>query len=206
MRARRFSIDSRTLWIAAGLLLGFGYLVVATHYERAIRISIDHSKLLFEQTAANEKVIDDATRLRAAQGQVQSDLGRFGTARASGQMAGLLKLLDASAKDCRVRIVRVMPQAQPPPSPLTAIRGAQSEKLVGQPVDIGLRGKFRDILRLLGVLSERDVLIRIDSTKLTIENIPEGPNQAPELNATIHATLYNINNHYRLKAGLDETN
>ncbi len=194
-RGVRLSLDARTIALALLLVATATFVFINLRYERRIAASNRRSADLYARTAENRQVIAQIGRFRAAQRRVRSDLRRMAARRsAAATTAATLAGLDATARTYRVRIRAVLPGPE-------ATAGPATEPLRANVLTIHVRGRFRNILRFLVQVPAGGVPIEIDGAQLAPTSGIEPGTGQPLLDATIHATVYEISNSFHATGG-----
>ncbi len=182
----------RIVWIlAVGVLMG-GYYSVDSRYQRAIGLAGQQTQVLFEQTAANQRVVEQAAALRIEQRQVDADIARLGNDQSEAAVtASFLVALQRLGNQFHTQIAAVEPaRSAPSRAPGTPTRARSS--LDGIAVSIRAKGQFGDLLRFVEGLSHLGVLVAVSDTQLAISAGAATKPQAPTLDATVRATLYRL--------------
>ncbi len=189
------TIDSgsqvRIVWIIAVGVLLVGYYCVDFRYQRAIGLIGQQTQVLFEKTAANERIVSQAVRLRLEQQRVDTDMARLSKDQSEAAVtAAFLTSLQRIGNRSHTQILAVEPARSN--SSLAAAGSIAHDSLVGIPVSIRANGQFGDLLRFVEGLSHLGILLAVSDTQLSVSAGIGTRAQTPALDATIHATLYRI--------------
>lgn len=178
--------DVRAVWLLALCVLIGGSFYVQTQYQTAIALSHERTETLYRETVTNARIVRQASSLHAIQQRAQADLARIShDTSLSGTTASLLFMLHGSAATFDTRILEVQPGSAPPTA-------AVPKSLQATAVTIRVRGKFRDILGFVEDLSHHATLISVSDTEMAPANDSENGAAEPQLDATIHATMYRL--------------
>lgn len=173
---------TRVLWAAAALFAFGAAWQVQHHFERRIVQAQRAAESLYAMTSANERTIQEETRLRAARDAAERDLKHFGAAASlPSATAAVLEAFERQARSHRATVAAVTPAA--------SMRTLQTPGLLAMPVTVRVRGDFRDILALLVDMPERTPLVEIRRTQLAPSGKP-GTGAEPVLDAAIDVTMY----------------
>ncbi|HEY8296747.1 MAG TPA: hypothetical protein VIG32_01820 [Candidatus Baltobacteraceae bacterium] len=184
--------SARFVWLCAGLVLLAGYYPLGVRYQRAVDAAGEAAQGLYERASANERIIDQAVRLRHIESRVETDIARARPARAqaAGTAALLVSVAEVAAR-YHAHAISVAPAGDAPRPASDA--SEPPPPLVGSDVEIRLRGRFRDLLHCIEELSHHGVLLFISDTQLALGNqAADAVGSTPELEATVHATLYRL--------------
>lgn len=174
----------RAVWLLALLVFAFG---CRTIIAREATIATVHSTTeeLARRIDSNDAAIAQGATLRRQEQSAWLDLLRLsGDERPAVSVAEFLRRLVAVAAQFGVSVDSVTPGAAVPPQ-----KGASSA-LVAQPVVIEGRGKFRSIVRFIQEITRQKSLTGLESAQITVSPVPSI--HKPELDATIHVTLYRL--------------
>jgi len=187
---RRPGDDVRAVWLLAILIAGAGLYCIETRYEGAIRLAHDNTESLYRRMVANERIVQQAGVLRRLEAQAMRNLRRVSHETSlSVSTAALVATLDSSANLYHTEVTGLEPSqvqsSQAPP------KGADDRRLSATEITIRARGEFRNVLRFVEDLSHHATLISVSDTQLALAN-RENERPEPQLDATIHATLYRL--------------
>jgi hypothetical protein len=181
--------DTRLLWLLAFSVLCTGAFQVETRYPPAIAASHDRTEILYRQSVANARLVQEATALRGLQQRAQNDLLRVSHDTSPSQnVANLLLALQSAAVLYGTSVLAIETQG--------ASAGLQDSHerdpaLQASDLKIRLRGQFANILRFVANISHRSTLVSVSHTEMSVS--PDNRKTSePLLDATIHATLYRL--------------
>lgn len=181
----------RLLWCVAACEILVGYATIWQPSQVELSAIRTHAHDLYEQANMNEEKVRRAAQLKRAEERVRADLAHLGGQATSGSVtASALHLFDREAKTFRVDIRTILPELKSVSSPDD--RG----RLRGDPVTLGARGHFRDLVALLADLPRHDVLLEISDVELTAID-RGGAAPKPLLDATIRGKLYRVAERYQ---------
>lgn len=188
---RRPGDDVRAVWLLAVLIVTVGAYCIETRYERAIGLAHDRTEVLYRRMVANERIVQQAGSLRKLETQAMNDLRRVShDTSLSVSTAALVATLDRSANLYHTEVTGLEPSQGQTPS-LTAKGADDDRRLSATQITIRARGGFRNVLRFVENLSHHATLISVSDTQLVLAN-RENDEPEPQLDATIHATLYRL--------------
>lgn len=172
----------RITWMLTALVFfGLGLGLVWWPTSQTIEALKAQARSLYDEANQNESDVQRAPQLRAVARRVSDDVRKLsGQGSQSAVTAATLVLLyrESHAYDVDVRSIVPAPAASPGPS---------DNVLGGNPIEVEVRGRFRDILAFISDLPRHNVLIDVSDINLT----DRGEHSAkPVLGATIHATMY----------------
>jgi hypothetical protein len=182
--------DVRCLWLASILVLAFGAWVLNARYERSIAAAHEQTEYLYRETVANRRTISQAAALHAIERQAREDIGRISHERSlSTTTAELLDMLHHSSRDYRTQILGVVP------TQTSAAAGhvvEESRDLLATHLTIRAGGSFKNILVFVENLSHQSTLLDVADVELALAGGADQNVNEPDLEATIHATLYRL--------------
>lgn len=174
---------ARGLWLATALVAVAGYGLIVQPDERAISNLESHARILYDEANANDATVRRSWELHRIESRVDADLRRLsGQQSNEGATSSALRLLDAEAKRFNVSIRSVEPDA--------ANMIPASSELRGTAWNVGLRGRFRDVVSLIADLPVHDVLLEVGDVALAASS--RNVSLQPVLDVTLHATVYRI--------------
>lgn len=177
----------RIIWLVTALALVAGYACVWQPSQRDLTSIRARAHDLYERANSNEEVVRRSSRLKTIEARVRADLVALGgRASAARVTASALQVLDFESKAYRVDVRALTPDAS-----AAKAEAAGPERLVGQPMTIELRGRFRDVIALLADVPRHGVLFEIRTAELAADGRDREAAQPP-LRATIQTTLYRI--------------
>jgi Tfp pilus assembly protein PilO len=143
--------------------------------------------MLYDEANENEAEIRHAAQLHALAKRVTDDVRALsGRGSQSAAMAATLALLSGEARAFKIDVRSIVPTTAAPP--------VASSLLAGAPIEIDVRGHFRELLAFVSDLPRHNVLI--DVSDVSLDDDGDGA-PSPILSAKIHATLFR----YRGNAG-----
>jgi hypothetical protein len=182
--------DARLLWMLTALVAVGGYYAIDSHYQQAIGRAGEATQQLYERVAANSRIIREAGRLALVQARVRADIAAVTKDQSpAATTSALLMMLATSAKRFHVQVKAVEPAT---PASTGAVAAAPIDGLIGTDMTIRVRGRFRNLLGFVEDLSHHGVLLAITDTQLAVTGNNDANVPAPDLDATVHATLYRI--------------
>jgi Tfp pilus assembly protein PilO len=185
--------DVRALWLLAAAIVLGGMAFLHARYENAISASFARTESLYRETAATARLIRQAPRLETLYRQARGDLSRVSReVSLPAATANLLATLYASSRTLHTQVVDVEPGVTP----------NTPDELQATPLTIRVSGTFRNILRFVEDLSEHATLVSVSDTELALASGSQRAAIEPQLDATIHATLYRL----QLRASPEATN
>jgi Tfp pilus assembly protein PilO len=182
----------RITWMLTALVFfGVGMGLVWWPASRTIDAVKAQARALYDEANQNESDVQHATQLRAVAKRVSDDVRKLsGQGSQSAVTAATLALLyrESRSHSIDVRSIVPAPVASPGGTTTTSATGQPADKaLVGSPIEIDVRGRFRDILAFISDLPRQNVLIDVSDINL----VGRGDHSAkPVLGVTIHATIY----------------
>jgi len=176
----------RILWLAAAaVLFGLGVGVVWWPSAQDIAQMQAQAKNLYDGANANERVLRQAARMRAARARVAADVRALaGSETPNAATVRAIRLLDRRAKAFGLEIRAVVPALPPSPAPAAS---AQAGSLLGFPVEIDLRGTFRAVLAFTADIPRHDVLVEVRNLDLAAAGDRA---RKPVLDARLAVTVY----------------
>lgn len=183
----------RALWLLVIAVVAGGWFFVQTHFEDAITASHAQTELLYRQTVADARIVRQAPQLRQVQQRAQNDLARIShDSSLSASTANLLETLHASVKRFDSKVTGVEPGS----ATAAAGKSGKPDPLESAALTIHVRGSFRHILGFVEDLSHHATPIRVWDTELSLAHDASAASAEPQLDATIHATLYRLRQTY----------
>ncbi|HUA09828.1 MAG TPA: type 4a pilus biogenesis protein PilO [Candidatus Acidoferrales bacterium] len=176
----------RIVWLLTGaVFFGLGVGVVWWPNAQTIAAVSAQSRALYDEANQNEAEVRHAAQLRAVARQIAGDVRSLsGEGSQSAAMAATLALLgrEGRAFSVDVRSILPAPEASAMPSP-----GPAERALAGTPLEIDVRGSFRDILAFVSDLPRHDALIEVHELSLS-----DRGDRSPKhiLGASIYATVF----------------
>jgi Tfp pilus assembly protein PilO len=169
------------------MFFGLGLGVVWWPSSQTIGAIKAQAKTLYDEANQNEAEIRRATQLRAIAKRVSDDVRKLsGQGSSSALTAATLALIDRESRAHGIDVRSIAP-AVSEASPGTTKPQPADNALVGTPIEIDVRGHFRDLLAFISDLPRDDVLVDVSDVSL----VDNGSRSAkPVLGATIHATVY----------------
>lgn len=183
--------DLRALWLLVALVLCAGGYVVQTHYQTAIARTHQRTEDLYARTMRDMRIVRNAVKLREVERRVHADLAQVSQQGSlSGTTADFLATLQRSGESFSTRVLAVEPDAAPPNADeeKTALAGG----LTATGVTIRVNGRFRDVLGFIEDLSHHSTLIKVNDTELSVAEQDPANRIEPQLDATIHVTMYRL--------------
>jgi Tfp pilus assembly protein PilO len=171
----------RILWIVTAAVSLSGAYVLESHYERSISASRMRIEMLYRNTTNNQRIVAHAAELRAAQAAAEADLQRV-SHDGSLPMAtvSLLVTLQEAASRYHVAVVALQPGTT-----------VSENRLSATDLTLRMRGRFLDMIRFLENISRQNSILRVSRTDLALSS-RAAKTAEPELDATVHATLYRM--------------
>jgi Tfp pilus assembly protein PilO len=177
--------DVRAIWLLAVAVLVCGSVSVQMRYQAAIRSARDRTEALYHRTLADMRLVHEAGDLREIQSRAERDLARISQDQSlSATTADLLDTLHGSARAFDSTVLALQPSPSQAATPGNALQAT--------PITMRVRGRFRNILRLVEDLSHHATLISVTDTEMSLANDASANDAEPRLDATIHATLYRL--------------
>lgn len=177
----------RLMWIGAFTVLCAGLVATERQYGEAAARSQARSEVLYQRILANESIIAQSGRLKAAQKRALSDLRRVsGEITTPRSTAALIDSLGRSAKMYGVRLTSLSPaQTGSGPNPQT--------ELTGIPIALKVEGRFANLLRFVADISRHAPPISVTGTAFTpAHNSFKTTGRDPVLEATVSATFFQV--------------
>jgi len=169
----------RVVWmVSAALFVGGGVGIVWWPSSQTIASMQSQARTLYDQANANDVEVRHAAELRALAKRMADDVRALsGEDSQSATTAAALALLSHESRAFTVDVRSFVPATAATPAPGTS--------LVGTPVEIDVRGGFRNLLALVSDLN--DVSLDDNGNR----------SATPVLSAKIHATIFR----YHAKTG-----
>ncbi|HTU68799.1 MAG TPA: type 4a pilus biogenesis protein PilO [Candidatus Baltobacteraceae bacterium] len=190
MKLEKFDIRAgvRMTWIlAASLFFGVGFALIWWPTSQDIAALEAQAKTLYDQADQNEAAVRHAVELRSLAKRVSQDVRLLsGQESRSATLAATVRLLGAEGRVFAVDVRSIVPEPAPSASPV-AKQSVSNETLTGVPIEIDVRGRFRDLLHFIGDLPRHDVLIEVESASFADAG---DASPKPLLNARIRATMF----------------
>jgi len=165
----------RIAWIGVIAVMVGGYVLTVEPRDEDVRSAWLRAHELYELANHNERMLQGAAELTSARKRVARDIATLAAQNTSGRaMLAAVQVLGREARARHVVVVALAPEGDATPAP-------SAESLT-----VSLRGRYRDVLGTIAVLSTREVLLRIEAAELgQATALP-----AREIEATLHARLY----------------
>jgi hypothetical protein len=180
--------DVRAVWVLAILILTAAAGLIQTRYEHRILLARDSCEMLYRRIAANDRIMQESGTLLRAQTVALNDLKDVPRETSLPKtMTELVAMLDSRARAHHIQVVELEPAAAQgvvAPDP-----GHQA--LSATTVTIAVRGRFRDILQFTEDVPRHRTLLSIANTQMSLAAGEEQKAQ-PELDATLHASVYRL--------------
>lgn len=178
----------RVVWmVSAALFVGGGVGIVWWPSSQTIASMQSQARTLYDQANANDVEVRHAAELRALAKRMADDVRALsGEDSQSATTAAALALLSHESRAFTVDVRSFVPATAATPAPGTS--------LVGTPVEIDVRGGFRNLLALVSDLPRHNVLIDVNDVSLDDNG---NRSATPVLSAKIHATIFR----YHAKTG-----
>ncbi len=179
----------RIIWIlAVAIFLGVGVGVVWWPTSQTIAALKTQAKSLYDEANQNEADVRHSSEMHSLARRVSEDVRELsGQGSQSAVTAAMLSLLNREAHAFNIDIRTIVPVSPSSPVPSTQARAISDSSLAGTPIEIDLRGRFKDVLGFVSDLPRHNVLIDVNDLNLA----DEGDRSAsPVLSAKIHATLF----------------
>jgi Tfp pilus assembly protein PilO len=174
----------RGIWLLVALALIAGYALVWQPGQASVSSIQAHAHDLYEQANANESKVRRAAQLQVIEQRVNADLAQLAGQSVAARVTALaLQLLNEEAQRFHVDVRTIAPETRASPPP--------TDRLVGQSVTVGIRGRFRDIVELIADLPHNNVLIDVRDVELAAVDTMH-QSEKPVLEATVRATLYRL--------------
>jgi len=170
----------RIVWmLTATTFLGGGLGIVWWPTSETITVTQSQAKALYDEANENEAAVRHATQLHALAKRIADDLRALsGQSSQSAAVAATLALLNREARDFKIEVRSIVPTIMATPA---------AASLSGAPIEIDVRGQFRDLLAFVSDLPRHDVLIDVSDVSLGDE---DQRSLRPTLDARIHATVF----------------
>ncbi|HVA28116.1 MAG TPA: hypothetical protein VNF68_08045 [Candidatus Baltobacteraceae bacterium] len=185
------ALVARIVWWLAGLVFvggGIGWVWwPASTQIAAVRESAQE---LYDEANADEADVRRAATLRSARARIAADVGALAGQTSSGAAtAAALRLLSAQSKQFGVELRSVTPQEVQPTMHAPTPRLAR-DTLIPMDIAVGLRGNFRNVVKLLSDLPRHEALLALRDVSLQATGALHAG--GPTLDVTVHAILYRI--------------
>jgi Tfp pilus assembly protein PilO len=181
----------RITWMLTALVFfGSGIGLVWWPTSQTIDAVKAQARSLYDEANQNESDVQRATQLRAIAKRVSDDVRKLsGQGSQSAVTAATLALLyrESRTHGIDVRSIAPAPMVSPAAAPGPAAVQPADNVLAGSPIEIDVRGRFRDILAFISDLPRHNVLIDVSDINLTDRG---DRSTKPVLGATIRATIY----------------
>jgi len=169
---------TRIYWALVVAIAIGGYAIVIAPAQQSVRETQARAHELYDVSYRNERLIAQASGLRAARRRVESDLAKLAAETGVGKASlALVRELQRNATEHGIVVSALSPEASGPS------RGDSAR----EPVQIVLRGRYGALLDAIAALSTGGVLVEVASADL---NGTAGDFGDVLVEATIHATLY----------------
>ena len=186
--SNRISVESlaRLSWLAsAALLLGVGIGLIWWPSARRIDELQEHARVMYERANRNQAIVERSVALRRIRLRVERDVRRLsGRSSLAAATAATIALVNGEARRFNVSIRQIAPDQ------VSTAESDLKEQLAPYALEIGLRGRFSDMLALVSDLPRHEVLIGVAQVDLT--SLARPSSDRPELDATLHATIYRV--------------
>lgn len=171
----------RIVWMfTAVAFVGGGVGLVWWPTSQTIGAVQSQAKTLYDEANSDEVEVRHAVELRAIAKRMGDDVRALsGQGSRSAAMATTLALLNREAHGFKIDVRSVVPTAW--------AAKPDDRSLVGTPVEIDVRGQFRDLLAFVSDLPRHNVLIDVGDVNLDDDS---GHSLKPILSAKIHATIF----------------
>ncbi len=171
----------RIVWmLTAAIFLGGGVGIVWWPTAETITAIQSQAKALYDEANENEAAVRHAASLHALAKRMADDVRVLsGQSSQSAAVAATLALLNRETRDFKIDVRSIVPAITATP--------AASSSLSGTPIEIDVRGQFRDLLAFVSDLPRHNVLIDVSDVSLGDE---DQRSLRPVLDARIHATVF----------------
>jgi Tfp pilus assembly protein PilO len=171
----------RLLWVFAVSAFAVGSYYLETRFERAIHASQTSIETLYRSTLQNQRVVARADVLRQAQHNAEAELrGVSGERSLTAVTAALLVTLQNAAQRCRVDVLALQPGST-----------VAEDRLAATELTMRMHGRFTNLIAFLQDISRHAEMISVSRTDLAL-SAGNASDRQPQLDATIHATLYRL--------------
>jgi Tfp pilus assembly protein PilO len=183
------SAGIRIIWmLGAAIFLGVGLGLVWWPTSQTIAAIKSQAKNLYDEANENEADVRHAAELRSLAKRVSADVHLLsGQGSQSAVTAATLSLLNREARVFGVDVRSIVPAPASSPTPPAQGQSTSISSLAGAPVEIDVRGRFRNVLAFVADLPRHNVLIAVSDLSLADEG---DPSIKPVLSAKLHATVY----------------
>lgn len=185
--------DVRAVWLLVALLAAGGTYVFQTRYQAAIARAHERTEKLYAQVTADVRIVRQARRFRQVQRRAEQDLSHLSYGRSfSAATVEFLSSLERSGKAFSTRVLAVEPAAAAHEAGANSGPGKPAPPLDAIAVTIRVRGRFARVLRFVEDLSHHATPVRVWDTEITLAGERAFSKGQPEVDATIHATIYRV--------------
>jgi Tfp pilus assembly protein PilO len=183
------SAGVRIIWIlGAAIFLGIGVGLVWWPTSQTITVLKSQAKNLYDEANQNEADVRHAAELHSLAKRVSDEVRLLsGQESQSAVTAATLSLLNREARAFGIDVRSIVPAPAPSPTPPSLGQTTANSALAGSPVQIDIRGRFRDVLAFVADLPRHNVLIDVRDVSLADDG--DG-SVKPILNAKIHAIVF----------------
>lgn len=183
------SAGVRIIWIlGAAIFLGIGVGLVWWPTSQTITVLKSQAKNLYDEANQNEADVRRAAELHSLAKRVSDEVRLLsGQESQSAVTAATLSLLNREARAFGIDVRSIVPAPASSPTPPVQGQSASSSALEGTPVEIDVRGRFRDVLGFVSDLPRHNVLIDVSDLNLADDG---DRSVKPVLSAKIHATVF----------------
>jgi Tfp pilus assembly protein PilO len=183
------SAGVRIIWmLGAAIFLGVGVGLVWWPTSQTISVLKSQAKSLYDEANQNEADVRHAAELHSLAKRVSDDVRLLsGQGSQSAVTAATLSLLNREARAFGIDVRSIVPAPAPSPTPLARGQTTSNSALDGNPVEIDIRGRFRDVLAFVADLPRHNVLIDVSDVNLADEG---DRSVKPVLSAKIHAIVF----------------
>lgn len=179
---RRPNDDVRALWLLAISLLFAGGYFIEARYERAIAASHERTEALYRRMVSNQRIVRESAAVSRMRDRARHDLEQVShDASLSATTAAVVLMLGGSAARYGIAVTGVEPG--PPAN--------EHAWLSSSPLTIKLHGRFRNTLQFIADLPRHRTLISVSETQIALAD-EDVAHAAPQLDATVRATLYRL--------------
>jgi Tfp pilus assembly protein PilO len=171
----------RIVWmLAASAFVGGGVGLVWWPTSQTIAAVQSQAKALYDEADANEAEVRRAAELRALAKRMADDVRALsGQGSQSAVVAATLTLLNRETHNFKIEVRSIVPT--------TPAAKPDDRSLMGTPIEIDVRGHFRDLLAFVSDLPRHNVLIDVSDVNLDDDS---DRSLKPVLNAKIHAIIF----------------